>query len=78
MRTGAGKIIDSQGEVGGWPEYRSAEPPADSDLDGMSDAWEKAHGLNANDPSDAGVLGKNGSGYTNLEEYLNSLCPTPY
>jgi hypothetical protein len=78
IRTGAGKIIDSQGEVGGWPEYKSAEPPTDSDLDGMPDAWENAHGLNANDPSDASVPGKDGSGYTNVEEYLNSLCPAIY
>jgi hypothetical protein len=78
IRTGTGKIIDSQSEVGGWPEYRSAEPHADSDLDGMPDAWENAHGLNPNDSSDASAPGKDGSGYTNIEDYLNSLCPTIY
>ena len=55
-----------------WPEYKSAPAPVDSDHDGIPDAWEKAHGLNPNDPNDAnGDL--NGDGYTNLEKYLNSL-----
>jgi len=73
IRAGTGRIIDSQADVGGWPEYRSAEPPADSDLDGMPDAWEAAHGLNPNDPSDAAALSQNGSGYTHIEEYLNGI-----
>ena len=38
----------------------------------MPDAWEKAHGLNSNDPSDR-IADRDGDGYTNLEEYLNSL-----
>jgi len=41
----------------------------DSDHDGIPDAWEKAHGLNPNDPTDAQKL--NADGYTNLEHYLN-------
>ena len=39
----------------------------------MPDEWETAHKLNPNDAAD-----RNGDadadGYTNLEEYLNSLC----
>jgi len=38
----------------------------------MPDEWEKAHGLNPNDPSDANKTGSDG--YTNLEKYLNNLC----
>ena len=72
VRHRAGSIIDSQKQVGGWPVYRSARPPADSDNDGMPDAWEVAHGLNPRDPRDA-TLDRNGDGYTNIEEYLNSL-----
>ena len=68
---GTGRIIDSQADVGGWPEYRSGDPPADSDRDGMPDAWEKEHGLNPNDPSDHSQ-DRDGDGYANLEEYLNS------
>ncbi len=69
---GTGSIIDSQWEVGGWPEYKGARPPVDSDRDGMPDSWEIAHGLNPNDSSDA-AGDRDGDGYTNLEEYLNTL-----
>ena len=68
-----GSIIDSQWEVGGWPEYRGGAPPPDSDRDGMPDAWEKAHGLNPRDASDA-ARDRDGDGYTNIEEYINSLA----
>jgi len=55
-----------------WPEYKTYNVPADSDHDGIPDDWEKAHGLNPNDASDANK-DLNGDGYTNLEKYLNSL-----
>ncbi len=73
---GAGTgIIDTQGDVGGWPLLLSAPAPEDSDHDGMPDEWELANGLNANDAEDRnGDL--DGDGYTNLEEYLNSIVPT--
>jgi len=70
---GGGKgIIDSQRAVGGWPELRSKPAPVDSDHDGMPDDWEKAHHLDPKNAAD-GALDGNGDGYTNLEEYLNSL-----
>jgi pectate lyase len=75
---GGGKgIIDSQKEVGGWPELRSTPAPADSDHDGMPDDWEKAQQLDSNNPAD-GALDNTGDGYTNLEKYLNSLAPAIY
>jgi hypothetical protein len=55
-----------------WPDYKTYNVPVDSDHDGIPDDWEKAHGLNPNDPSDANK-DLNGDGYTNLEKYLNSL-----
>jgi pectate lyase len=72
VRTRTGHVIDSTKEVGGWPTYRSAPAPLDSDGDGMPDVWEKAHGLNPNDPSDA-AKDRDGDGYSNIEEYINSL-----
>jgi pectate lyase len=77
VREGKGKIINSQEEVGGWPKLKSMPAPADSDHDGMPDEWEKAHGLNPNDPSDA-QADPDKDGYTNLEEYLNGTDPNQY
>lgn len=69
-----GKLIDSQDEVGGWPELKSKATPADTDQDEMPDAWERANKLDPSNPddrnSDADI-----DGFTNLEEYLNSLVP---
>lgn len=65
-------IIDSQKDVGGWPELKSLPAPADADQDGIPDAWEKQHGLNPKDAAD-GAAYKLDKQYTNLEVYLNSL-----
>lgn len=67
-------IIDSQAEVGGWPELKSLPAPLDSDQDGMPDAWEKKHGLDPEEPADRNG-DRDADGYTNLEEYLNSVVP---
>ncbi|MCB1094715.1 MAG: pectate lyase [Verrucomicrobiae bacterium] len=62
-------IIDSQSEVGGWPELKSIPAPADTDQDGMPDDWETEKGLNPNDASDGNKIGDDG--YTMLELYIN-------
>lgn len=63
-----GSIINSPAEVGGWPSLASAPAYADTDSDGMDDAWERQQGLtSANADAD-------GDGYTNLEEFLNELA----
>ena len=70
-----GKIIASQSEVGGWPNYRAttATPGIDADLDGMPTDWETLHGL------DPGRADQNDDpdkdGYTNIEEFLNGTNP---
>lgn len=63
-------IIDSQTDVGGWPTLATAEPPLDTDHDGMPDEWELRNGLNPNNPDDRNDVDENG--YTALEKYLNS------
>ena len=73
-RNGTGRIIDSQEDVGGWPEYANAAAPPDADGDGMPDAWERAHGLNPRHPGD-GPVDADGDLYTNVEEYLNDTDP---
>jgi pectate lyase len=76
VRDRGGAIIDSQAQVGGWPELTSKTPPADSDHDGMPDDWETRHGLNPKDPADGPRLatGARSGGYTNLEIYLDELA----
>ena len=73
MKKGTGKIIDDPKQVGGWPNLARGTAPADSDRDGMSDAWERQHGFNPNNASDRNGDADN-DGYTNLEEYLNELA----
>jgi hypothetical protein len=68
-------IIDFVSQVGGWPEYKTYNVPADTDGDGMPDEWEIANGLDPDDPSD-GNKDRNHDGYTNIEDYLNSLVPS--
>jgi len=77
VRARTGKMIDSQTEVGGWPELKSGVPPTDTDQDGLPDEWETAHGLNPTDPADA-ALDADKDGYTNLEEYLNHTDPRQF
>ena len=64
-------IIDSQNDVGGWPELKSAPAPKDTDHDGMPDQWEKKNGLNPDNAADRNKVAADG--YTMLEKYLNSI-----
>lgn len=57
-----------------WSVLANGTAPVDTDHDGMPDAWETAEGLNPNDAID-GNGDKNNNGYTNIENYLNSLAP---
>jgi pectate lyase len=72
VRNGTGRLINSETEVGGFPVYAVGTPPVDTDNDGLPDSWESTHGLNPNNASDAN-LDRNGDGYLNIEEYINSL-----
>jgi len=77
VRERGGKIIDSQDQVGGWPELKSSEAAVDSDHDGIPDWWETRYGLNPHDAKD-GTADNDKDGYTNLEEYLNGTDPTRF
>jgi pectate lyase len=66
-------IIDTQTSVGGWPEIMYFEAPDDNDHDGMPDDYELANGLDPEDTEDGKAFADNG--YTNLENYLNSIVP---
>ncbi|MBI5422991.1 MAG: hypothetical protein HZA32_02820 [Opitutae bacterium] len=73
-KTGLRGLPDSQDDVGGWDDYPEVHRPAgwDTDGDGIPDAWETAHGLDPKNAGDGAAV-RGGSGYTNLEVYLNSL-----
>ena len=64
-------IIDSQTDVGGWPQLDEGSAKTDSDQDGMPDDWEMAKGLNPQkaNPNDHDVS----DDYENIEMYMNSL-----
>ena len=67
-----GAFIANEQDVGGIGTLAGADAPADSDGDGMPDEWEKANGT---DPDKADANGDaDGNGYTNIEDYVNSLA----
>lgn len=67
-----GAFIANEQDVGGIGTLAGADAPADSDGDGMPNEWEKANGT---DPDKADANGDaDGNGYTNIEDYVNSLA----
>jgi pectate lyase len=78
VKMGTGRVIDSQDQVGGWPNYQNGTFPEDSDNDGIPSDWEIAHNLNpsfSDDANNPNILAPDG--YPWLEEYINSLIPSP-
>jgi hypothetical protein len=71
-RGGSGRIIDAPSDVGGYPDLAIGTPVTDTDRDGMPDDWETASNLNPHDSSD-GNLDRDNDGYTNVEEFLQTL-----
>ena len=72
IRNRTHRLIDDQGDVGGWPVLKSKRVPLDTDRDGMPDRWEIHNGFDPNDAKDRND-DHDCDGYTNLEEYLNCL-----
>ncbi len=71
-------IIDSQTQVGGWPEYKATaeelSKTADSDGDGIPDWFEDKAGLSRSNAADGKAISLDKKGrYTNLEMYLHYL-----
>jgi len=67
-----GKIFKTEADAGGQGAIASGKLLTDTDKDGIPDVWENKNGLNRKDSSDANKLAANG--YSNLENYLNSLA----
>ncbi|CAG9988578.1 unnamed protein product [Clonostachys byssicola] len=66
-----GALISDEASMGGPGSISGGTSPTDTDGDGIPDAWESANGLNPNDKADGMAVASNG--YTNLENYVNSL-----
>jgi autotransporter-associated beta strand protein len=68
-----GEIISNENDppMNGPGPVAGGRAPVDTDLDGMPDYWEIAAGLDPNRADHNGDA--DGNGYTNLEDYLNSL-----
>ncbi len=69
---GENGIINSQKDVGGWPDLSGGIAPADTDGDGMPDEWEIENGLDPNNSTDHRGYNLHQQ-YTNLEMYLNGI-----
>ncbi|OCK49473.1 hypothetical protein BA768_08895 [Chryseobacterium sp. CBo1] len=68
-----GQIFKTEAAAGGQPEVKpQISKLKDSDGDGIPDKWETKNKLNTNDASDAKTITI--TGYTNLENYINSLA----
>ncbi|MSM38718.1 MAG: hypothetical protein GJT30_03730 [Geobacter sp.] len=72
FNAGTSLLKDTASYPNDWPTYQQIAAPVDSDNDGMPDTWETAHGLN-NSINDS-AADRDGDGYTNIEEYINSLA----
>lgn len=70
-------FIDSQADVGGWPELKSETKPMDTDFDGIPDEWETNYNLDPLNPADARdkTLVSN---HTNLDVYMCYLVRDLY
>lgn len=77
FESGGNGIIDSQRDVGGWPELKQGELELDSDFDGLPDFWETRYQFDPSNATDA-QRDKDGDGYTQLEEWLNGTDPNVY
>ena len=68
-----GKLIADETELAPGPSEVEAKAPKDSDGDGIPDAWELAHHINPHDALDGQRIDA-GTGYSNLEIYINELA----
>jgi hypothetical protein len=69
------KYRDSKGRLPGIDNLTAQHRPQDfdTDADGISDEFERQHGLNPQDKSDSNATNLSDEGYNNLEIYLDNL-----
>ncbi|MGR9013910.1 MAG: CBM96 family carbohydrate-binding protein [Gammaproteobacteria bacterium] len=72
VQNGTGGLIDDPSDAGWHVLGQSGTAPADSDHDGMADAWEKTY---FGSISGSSTQDSDKDGYTDVEEYLNGTDP---
>ena len=77
VQSGTGALINSQSEVGGYPNLDKGTAATDTDKDGIPDSWETANGLDPNNFED-GASYKLTEKYTNLEVWMNELVASTF
>lgn len=77
VKNGTGHLINTQSEVGGWPELQTAARETDTDYDGIPDTWETKNGLDPNNPLDARQITLV-TGHTNYDVYMNDIVAHLY
>jgi hypothetical protein len=68
-----GGTADGNGFIGVYDLTVNADPGADTDGDGLPDAWEQAHGLNVG--TDDSAADPDSDGLSNIQEFNNSTDP---
>jgi hypothetical protein len=67
-----GQIFKTEVDAGGQPKVKAETSKLkDTDADGIPDRWESENKLNMNDAVDAATITQ--TGFTNLENYINSI-----
>ncbi|SEM45349.1 Pectate lyase [Chryseobacterium taichungense] len=67
-----GQIFKTEADAGGQPKVKKQiSKLKDTDADGIPNKWETKNNLNGKDSGDAAIISK--TGYSNLENYINSL-----
>ncbi len=80
VKDNLGRFVNRHEEVGGLPYTETISHPADfdKDQDGIADDWELKNGLDPNNANDSRELSADQSGYSNIENYVNSLIDMEY
>ncbi|MBR1442146.1 MAG: hypothetical protein IJ583_01270, partial [Firmicutes bacterium] len=75
VKNDTGSFANVDNQLGGLPyrEEIKRSDDFDKDKDGIEDEWEIKNGLDPTDSDDSRKMSKDGSGYTNIENYINSL-----
>lgn len=80
VKNNQGRFVNRHEEVGGLPYTAviTRQEDFDKDGDGIEDEWEMKNGLDPSYADDSSEISADHSGYTNIENYVNSLVDMEY